>query len=174
MKRTISLILAVFLLLCTCGCVSQKDVDTLNSRIAELEGNLSEAQSKVSGLNDDLSDANKTISELEKEKTDLTAALENSNQLLETAQNSAASLEAELTALQTELDELKNGPDRTLAAIRTAYENKNWKDVVSLANTLHSKYPGLDQDIEGQKLAASAQKTLDDLIGKWKMIREFL
>lgn len=155
MKCIISLILVICTLMCLSGCVTQEEVDTLNAKIASLEKNLAAANKQI----DSLKDKNDTLNaDLRDNKT----ALENANSALQQEQANAATLQEALNKALGEVDELKNGPDRALAAIRTAYEAKKWKEVISLSNSLHSKYPGMDQDIEARKLAADAQKVLDD------------
>ena len=162
MKKIISLCLAVGILLCLTGCVSQKEADALSDRITALEAQLSSAQKELSDAKKELTNAKDQIQQLQQDKNGLNAELAEKEQTIVDMQLTVESLQTQLDSALAEVDELKNGPDRALAAIRTAYEAKNWKEVISLANALHAKYPGMNQDQEAQELAASAQKTLDD------------
>lgn len=152
MKRIIAFCLAICLLLGLAGCVSQQEADQLSAQINQLQEELASAKKQLADVKKDLANAEKSFKKdkaaLEKEKASLSKELE---QALNT-----------ISGLEAQVDELKNGPDRMLAQIRTAYDKKDWKSVVSLAKTLHSKYPGLDQDVEGQDLSKKAQQKIDE------------
>lgn len=156
MKRIICFLLCIAMAACLFGCVPQSQVDALS---ADLE-------SQIEKLESQLEQANKNIADLESDKSSLQGQLGSVSNELETALGSIADLESQLADANGQIDELKNGPDRSLAAVRNAYDAEQWKEVISLANALHAKYPGMDQDIEAQALAAAAQKTLDDIKAK--------
>ncbi len=153
MKRLITLILIACLSVSLCGCVvPQKEMDAVNEQLAQVESQLETTQKELKQTKNDLLNSQNTSDELTEQKT----ALE--NQIKE--------LEATLQNVEKELDDLKNGPDAALAQIRTAFEAQDWNNVITLANALHGKFPGYNQDIEGLDLAAQAQKVLDDEAAK--------
>ena len=160
MKRIVALILlgAALLSLTACG-VAQEEYDALSAQLAEVQSDLADCKDSLKKSQNELKSAQESHKEqaagLEAEKTALQSQLT-------AAQEALKKTEATLQQTEAALEELKNGPEAQLAAIRTAYDKADWKTVISLAKTLHSKYPGYDEDLEGQDLAAQAQKTLDD------------
>ncbi|KFI67600.1 putative TcdC-like protein [Bifidobacterium magnum] len=70
--------------------------------------------------------------------------------------------DTQIKDLSLELDELKNGKDKMLVDVRNAYDQKDWEQTITAADALHDKYNGSEQDKEGQKLKAEAQKKIDE------------
>ncbi len=152
------LLLALLLGMTACG-VPQEEVDALNEQIAKLQEDLQDARQETK-------DAEDTVKELKDQTESLENRLEDTQKQLTDTQKQLTDTENQLTAALAEVDELKNGPAAKLAEIRTAYESQDWKKVISLGNTLHSKYPGTDQDLEAVSLISFAQKRLDDEAAK--------
>lgn len=89
--------------------------------------------------------------------------------------NEIADLQSEITKLQSEneqltsekkklndeIDELKNGPQRRLEKIQASYDEKDWEQTITLANELHTAYPGGSEDKKGQELKNNAQTEID-------------
>lgn len=71
-------------------------------------------------------------------------------------------LSDQISTLTAENDELKNGAKKQLNDVKNSYEKGDWSKVIELANTLHSKYNGSDEDKEAQKLATESQKKIDE------------
>lgn len=76
-------------------------------------------------------------------------------------ENQIDELTDENTDLNNQIDELQNGPERQLGKIRSAYEDKNWSEVIELANTLHEEHNGTPEDQEAQKLAKKSQDNIN-------------
>ncbi len=159
MKRFIALLLAAGLALSLCGCVTQEDLDAAYEEVDELEEEMELVQNDLAQTRADLQN---TKADLEQSRSEA-ADLADQKKALE---EQVAQLQSTLEATEKELDDLKNGPDAAIAQIRTAFEAQDWNKVVSLANELHSKFAGYDQDIEGMNLAAQAQQTLDEEAAK--------
>lgn len=64
--------------------------------------------------------------------------------------------------LQDEIEELKNGAATQLTAIKNAFEEEKWSDVITLTDTLHKKYNGSKEDKEAQELAKQSQAKIDE------------
>lgn len=65
-----------------------------------------------------------------------------------TAENS--DLKVQVSSLQSELDEIKNGPSYIIQEIRSAFEQEDYDKVKTLSSELHEKANGSDEDIEAQ------------------------
>lgn len=149
MKKVIAFLLSAACLLGLSGCgISQETVDGLNSEIAELGEQLSAAESDISALKGEKKALESEKAQLEDEK----AALEGEK----------AELEDRLEQTAGELDELKNGPDMGLAAVKNAFDAGAWQEAIDLAAALHQKFNGFPQDEAAQQTALAAQKKLDD------------
>lgn len=164
MKKTIAMLLLGASLLSLTGCgPSQEEYDALASQLETVQSDLADCK-------DDLKDSQKQLKSTKESLNQQIAGLENDKKDLEgqlaTLKSSLIETQEALKKSEAALDELKNGPEAQLAAIRTAYDKADWKQVVSLANALHKKYPGYDEDLEGQDLAQKAQKTMDDEAAK--------
>ncbi len=159
MKRFMALLLAACLALSLCGCVTQEDLDAAYEEVEELEEQLELAQGDLAQAKKDLQNTKDDLQQSEKEAADLADQKKSLEEQI-------AQLQDTLEATEKELDDLKNGPDAAIAQIRTAFEAQEWQKVVELANELHGKFAGYDQDIEGMNLAAQAQQTLDDEAAK--------
>ncbi len=140
-------------MLSLCGCVvPQKEMDAVNEQLAQVQAQLEQTQK-----------------ELEETETKLKQSRSESDDLADqkkTLEDQVQQLQSTLQKTEKELDDLKNGPDVALAQIRTAFGEQDWNKVITLANALHGKFPGYNQDIEGLDLAAQAQKILDDEAAK--------
>ena len=163
MKKLIAVIMccACMLSLCACG-VKQEDYDALQADMGQV---MAELEATAAQLKTAKQDIDKLKSRLDSANTELESTktqLENTKTELESTKTQLESTKTQLEDVQGKYDELKNGPEAQLAAIRTAYDKQDWAQVVKLAKTLHSKYAGYDEDVEAQQLAANAQKTIDD------------
>ena len=156
MKKLIAVIMccACMLSLCACG-VKQEDYDAVQADLGQV---MAELEATAAQLKTAKQDIDKLKSRLDSANTEL----ESTKTQLESTKTELESTKTQLEDVQAKYDELKNGPEAQLAAIRTAYDKKDWEQVVKLAKTLHGKYAGYDEDVEAQKLAADAQKTIDD------------
>lgn len=93
-------------------------------------------------------DRQQQIEELEKENGDLQDQID--EQCLS------------INRLKEENNELKNGKDKMLVDVRNAYDKKDWSGTVALADKLHEKYNGSQQDQEGQKLKQTAAQKIKE------------
>jgi hypothetical protein len=66
-----------------------------------------------------------------------------------------------ITVLQNQLNDLKNGARILIIEIRKQYESKNYDKVLELSGSLHSKFPGVPEDVEAQKLVKGIQDIKD-------------
>lgn len=73
-------------------------------------------------------------------------------------------LAEELEALKKELDDIKNGPSNLLSQAKKFLEEKNYNKVIETTSTLHNKFNGIPEDVEGQALAKKAQEKIDEQI----------
>lgn len=85
---------------------------------------------------------------LEEENTALTQQLSEAQQ--------------QVNSLTLENDELKNGASNQLVNVRNAYEKGEWQNTIDLANQLHEKYNGTEEDRQAQEMAAASQARLDE------------
>lgn len=69
--------------------------------------------------------------------------------------------DGQITALEKELDDLKNGPDRKLESVQARSTDKDWEGVLAAADQLHKAYPGSPQDLKEQELKKAAQSEID-------------
>ena len=156
MKKLTALTLVFICLLSLCACgVKQEDYDAL-------QADMGQVMAELEATSEQLKTAKQDIDKLNSRLDDAKTQLENTKNELESTKTELESTKTQLEDVQGKYDELKNGPEAQLAAIRTAYDKQDWNEVIKLANTLHSKYPGYDEDVEAQQLAANAQKTIDD------------
>lgn len=100
-----------------------------------------EVSNKVESLELENSDLNEKVEELTKERDSLSTQLE---------------------SVKKELDDIKNGPTSLLSEARTYFEKENYNKVIEVTSLLHTKFNGVKEDIEGQKLSKAAQKKLDE------------
>lgn len=105
---------------------------------------------------------NQEIVALKSEVASHSATINGLNQDKEALLGDKDDLNGQVESLTKEIDELKNGKDKMLVDVRNAYDKKDWRQTISAADALHEKYNGSDQDKEGQKLRAEAQKKIDE------------
>ena len=74
--------------------------------------------------------------------------------------SSISSLEEHIDELMVETAELKNGEERLLAEIKTAFSDKEYGYVVELANKIHRLDPDSEADQHGQECQPIAEKEL--------------
>lgn len=67
-----------------------------------------------------------------------------------------------ISTLTAENEELKNGASKQLISIRNAFENEEWQNTIELANKLHEKYNGTEEDKQAQEMAKASQEKLDE------------
>ena len=85
---------------------------------------------------------------LEEENTALTQQLSEAQQ--------------QVNSLTLENDELKNGASNQLVNVRNAYEKGEWQNTIDLANQLHEKYNGTEEDKQAQEMATASKAKLDE------------
>ena len=137
MKRAVIFLVLIALCISLTGCgaptVTQAEFD-------ELQHAFDESQAE----NDELQKANASlISEIE----DLKNSLEN-------AENA-------ITNLNEQIEELENGPAALIISIRNAAEAEEWEKVVELAEELHVRANGSEEDVEGQQFYMTATKEIE-------------
>lgn len=137
MKRAVIFLALIALCISISGCgeptVSQAEFD-------ELQRIFDESQAS----NDELQKAN----------TMLTNEIEELKNGLESAENTIANL-------TEQIEELENGPAALVVSIRNAAEAEEWEKVVELAEELHVRANGSEEDIEGQKFCKTATKAIE-------------
>lgn len=100
-------------------------------------------------------------SELTSKNTELTTQI---NELK--TENEALTIEnTELMAsnekIKGELDEIKNGAANRLINIKNAFESKDYRKVIELANDLHKNFNGSAEDNEGLSLKTKAENAIE-------------
>lgn len=144
-----------------------EDKKVLNSRKSKLPDNKKKVVYAVAGvvflglLVGNINNANK-YSNLQNKYNKLQADYNKLQVKLQKAGNENLELSDKVSALNDENDELKNGAQKQLNDAKNAYESSDWNKVIELANTLHSKYNGSEEDKEAQKLATESQKKIDE------------
>ena len=151
MKRTITITaiisLCLFLNACSQSGVSHESYD-------ELQASFNSLQEKYDAIEAD-------YAEIQVEKDALEEELKASKDTVSGLEKDLADAKAEITELSEKIDDLVNGPEALLVAIRNAYEAKDWAQVVSLAADLHAKANGSSEDTEAQSLSAKAAKEIE-------------
>ncbi|MBW7473881.1 hypothetical protein K0T92_03920 [Paenibacillus oenotherae] len=110
----------------------------------------------ISGCSSNSNTDKKVIEDLQNQLSDRDSEIESLNAKI-------SGLQSEMTAMTNELDEVKNGPQNDLIAIRNSYEKKQYLEVIAKAKKIHEKYNGTPEDKEAQKLAASSTQILSKL-----------
>lgn len=144
MKKITALILTIILCVSLSACgeatVPQASYDELQTQYSELQSQNDTLKKESSSLNNQLEKANSSITELEKRIEEK---------------------ESIISELEAKIDDLENGPAALIVSIRNASESEEWENVIHLADDLHTKANGSPEDVEGQKLAAAAQKAIE-------------
>lgn len=156
MKKILLIVLST--VICFSGCVSQSEYDSLNSQLSELQNEVSDCQQSISDKDIIISEKENKISELEKN----IKMLESDNEKLNNDNN----------ALLEKIDELENGASRLLSDINNAYESKDYSKVINLANELHKKFNGSEEDTKAQTIAKQAQAEIDKIEAEKKAEEE--
>ena len=79
-----------------------------------------------------------------------------------------APVRAEKEALAKQLDEVQNGAARLLAEAKVLVESKSYDSALKTLSTLFEKQPGSSQVIEGRKLYADIEITVQAKEQKWE------
>ncbi|MEG1567078.1 MAG: hypothetical protein RR347_05295 [Anaerovoracaceae bacterium] len=79
----------------------------------------------------------------------------------ETLSNENLLLENKNEELIKEVDELKNGANRSLYNARKLFEDKKYEETIKIAADIHNRFNGSPEDIEAQALAVNSQKAID-------------
>lgn len=137
--------------LCFSGCVSQSEYDELNAQLSELQSEMTEKENIISEKDTKISNLENDIKELE----------ENNNKI-----------NNEKNELEEKIDELENGASRLLSDVNNAFEAKNYEKAVQIANDLHKKFNGSEEDIKAQSVANQAQTELDKIEAEKKAEEE--
>lgn len=144
MKKVKCLILGLCITLCFSGCVSQSEYDALNVQLSELQSEVSEKATKIA----DLESSVKTLEE------------------------SNTKISDEKKALEEKIDELENGASRLLSDVNNAFEDKDYEKAIKVANELHKKFNGTEEDIKAQAVAKQAQAEIDRIEAEKKAEEE--
>lgn len=72
-------------------------------------------------------------------------------------------LESKIVSLEQELDEAKNGASNLLVQVKNYYEGKEYVKAIEVSATLHERFNGQVEDIEGQEIAKKSQEALDTI-----------
>lgn len=107
-----------------------------------------------------ISERNTLADEMEKLKPEKEAFIDE----VATLKSERDGLSDQVETLKKELDDIKNGPANLLSESKKAYEEENYAKVIELTSTLHNKFNGRSEDVEGQSLANDAQKEIDEKI----------
>lgn len=142
MKRILIMVLST--LICFSGCVSQSEYDSLNVQLSELQSEVSEKDAKIA----DLESSVKTLEENNKK------------------------ISNEKKTLEEKVDELENGASRLLSDVNNAFEDKDYEKVVQVANELHNKFNGSEEDNKAQAVAKQAQAEIDKIEAEKKAEEE--
>ncbi len=68
----------------------------------------------------------------------------------------------QVAELTSENEELKNGASKQLVDVKNAFEKGEWQNTIDLANQLHEKYNGTEEDKQAQEMAKQSQAKLDE------------
>lgn len=112
---------------------------------------ISEYESSISALESNVEEKNSKISELE-------------------AQNN--SLSSDVSSYIAQIDELENSSTRLLSDVLNAFERKDYKKTVELAQQIHSKFNGTLEDEKAQAISEQAQSELDRIAAEAKAAEE--
>lgn len=140
MKKILLIVLCT--VICFSGCVSQSEYDSLNVQLSELQSEVSEKEILIS------------------EKDAKIADLENS---VKTLEENNKKINDEKTALEEKVDELENGASRLLSDVNNAFEAKEYTKAIEIANELHKKFNGSEEDTKAQAVAKQAQAEIDKI-----------
>lgn len=151
MKQIKILFSIICVIACLSGCVSQSEYDTLNAQLSELQSDVSEKENLISEKNTKIADLENDVKALE----------ENNKKLND-----------EKTALEEKVDELENGASRLLSDVNNAFESKDYKKTIEVANELHKKFNGSNEDIKAQAVAKQAQAEIDKIEAEKKAEEE--
>ena len=149
MKKILLTILST--VICFSGCVSQSEYDGINVQLSELQSEVSEKEILIS------------------EKDAKIADLENS---VKTLEENNKKINDEKTALEEKVDELENGASRLLSDVNNAFEAKEYTKAIEIANELHKKFNGSNEDIKAQAVAKQAQAEIDKIEAEKKAEEE--
>ena len=151
MKKAVIFLTLISLCIALCGCgeptVAQAEFD-------ELQLMFDESQAESDRLLSENNELQKVNDSLTSEIEGLTNEVEELKKSLENAENTVASL-------TEQIEELENGPAALIISIRNAAEGEEWEKVVELAEDLHARANGTEEDIEGQKFYATAIKAIE-------------
>jgi predicted Zn-dependent protease len=79
-----------------------------------------------------------------------------------------APVRSEKAALAKQLDEVQNGAARLLAEAKVLAESKSYDSALNTLNTLFEKQPGSSQVVEGRKLYADIEISVQAKEQKWE------
>lgn len=146
MRKSILLccIMAVVMLFSGCNSSNQEYITSYENRISEFETALDEKNSQIAGL-------------------------EAKNSSLE---SEIGSLESNVSNYKDQIDELENGAARLLSDALNAFEKKDYKKVIELAQKIHSKFNGSAEDSKAQEIASQSQAELDRIEAEAKAEEE--
>lgn len=149
MKKILLIVLST--VICFSGCVSQSEYDGINMQLSELQSEVSEKEILISEKDTKIADLENCVKALE----------ENNKKISD-----------EKTALEEKVDELENGASRLLSEVNNAFESKDYKKAIDVANELHKKFNGSNEDIKAQAVAKQAQAEIDRIEAEKKAEKE--
>lgn len=151
MKQTKIIIAIICITACFSGCVSQSEYDSLNVQLSELQSEVSEKEILISEKDTKIADLENNVKALE----------ENNKKISD-----------EKTALEEKVDELEHGASRLLSDVNNAFEDKDYEKAVKVANELHNKFNGSEEDTKAQAVAKQAQAEIDKIEAEKKAEEE--
>jgi hypothetical protein len=79
---------------------------------------------------------------------------------LKALQDENSAQKERITQLELELDEIMNGPERLIAQIQNAMDAKDYQMVITVANNLIKRHPGINESVQAQKFSDEATKQI--------------
>lgn len=128
------------------GCINSKEFEQLQKENESLK-------SQIELLQNDMSYKDNSITSLNEQIEILSSEMENSNN----------EHKKQIEEYLKKIDELENSASRLLSDINSAFESKDYNKVINIANTLHKKHNGTEEDIKGQNISKQAQSELDKI-----------
>lgn len=151
MKQTKIIIAIICITACFSGCVSQSEYDSLNVQLSELQSEVSEKEILISEKDTKIADLESSVKTLEEDNK---------------------KINDEKKTLEEKVDEFEHGASRLLSDVNNAFEDKDYEKAVKVANELHNKFNGSEEDTKAQAVAKQAQAEIDKIEAEKKAEEE--
>lgn len=102
------------------------------------------------------------LSNTSNEAVTLKGANTSLNQQLAEMQATVDSNNAAISSMNSQIEELENGPDKMLTDIKVLMGEEDYEAAMDAADELSSAYPGTPQAAEAKELKERCEKTMDD------------